>query len=102
MPCASCGARTRFSVQTAINAVGTTLPHLKYVHCAYQDQFERIFAQNGITASEDKLPLLAQLWDTGGDVNGTLTKNGQPFKFSITELLSQIDTTKPAKNNCGI
>ncbi|MCC6721753.1 MAG: hypothetical protein IT243_06080 [Bacteroidia bacterium] len=97
----NCGANKKSFRQSVIQ-VGTILPHLKYIHCAYQDQFEMLFGKLGINANESNLPLLAALYESGGDKRGDLKINGNPYSFSIEDILSQIDTSKPSKNNCNI
>lgn len=99
----SCGKYKRPSVPQMIEAVGSTLPFLKYTFCAYQDQFTANLASQGVEGiTEADLPRLAQYWENGTDTSGNLMVDGKPFTFSIQQAVDNIDALKPTRNNCSI
>lgn len=86
-----------------ISTVGTSLPYLKFYHCAFQDQFESLFNQAGFPAVESNLPALSFLINNGGDQRGDYTNDmGMPVRFNGVAILNQLDMSKPTKNNCAI
>lgn len=100
MACACNGRRTFSQIVTSD---GSSLPMLKYLHCKYQDQFEALFAAQGITATEANLKLLAEVSDKGLDKAGEIKdKNGKPIYFSVEETVQKIDTTRPVNNFCAV
>lgn len=99
----SCGLQNRTSYSTIVQQDKSSLPMLKYIHCKYQDQFENLFAQIGINATEANLKALAQAADTGADKAGSIKdKNGSPIFFSVEDTLRKIDASKPVNNSCSI
>lgn len=99
----SCGAN-KITFSQSVERVGSILPALKYWHCAYKDQFESLFKNIGIDATEAKLPLLASVYDNGrGDLSGIIKDaSGKPIVFDTEKVLGQIDVSKPVNNNCAI
>lgn len=99
-----CGASGRQSFSDIVKKDGSSLPTLKYLHCKYQDQFESLFAQLGITVNEVNLKLLAYASDTGNDVAGTIKhpQTGQPIYFSVENTINKIDKSKPVNNLCSL
>lgn len=98
----SCGLKGKSFTQI-IQEDKSSLPTLKYLHCKHKEQFESLFSQIGINATEANLPLLASLTDNGGDRRGDLkAENGQPIIFSVETTLLKIDRSQVSNNNCAI
>lgn len=98
-----CGSSGRKSFTQIVQADGSSLPTLKYLHCKYQDQFEFLFSKIGVNASEGNLKLLAYASDSGNDKKGAIPdKNGNPIYFSVEEIIKKIDMDKPVNNMCSI
>lgn len=99
----SCGSNGRKSFSQIVSQDGSSLPTLKYIHCKYQDQFEALFSKIGINATEGNLKLLAYASDTASDEKGVIKDTkGNPIYFSVKEVLTKIDTSKPVNNMCTI
>lgn len=81
----------------------SSLPMLKYLHCKYKTQFEALFSQIGVNATEANLPKLASAIDQKYDQAGVLKGvNGKPIFFSGEEVLKKIDTSRVESNMCSI
>lgn len=104
MGCSCGGGAKKFTYQTLIQKDGSILATLKYIHCAYNEEFVKAFKNIGIDVTdESRLKTLASLADTGNDLKGYATdKNNKPIVFSVEEILKTIDISKPTKNNCSI
>ncbi len=100
--CSACGRKTTFT--QIVQNDGSSLPTLKYIHCKYKTQFEALFAAIGVNASEQNLPTLAAISDSGDDRKGIVKDaNGNPIFFSVEDTLKKIDASKPVeKNTCTI
>lgn len=99
----SCGLSNRKTFSQIALQDGGSLPSLKYLHCKYQDQFEMLFKQIGITINESSLKLLATIADNGLDRQGTLKDpNGNPIYFSVEEVINKINKGKPMNTFCAL
>lgn len=103
MACSSCGSKGPMSLGQIIIQDGSSLPTLKYLHCKHKDQFERLFAEQGIDATENNLVGLAVANDKGLDKSGAIKDSkGNPIYFSVEDTLRRIDVSQISNNACTI
>lgn len=103
MACGSCGSKGSMTLRQIVVQDGSSLPTLKYLHCKHKDQFERLFAEIGINASEANLVSLATAHDSGIDKSGQIKDaKGNPIYFSVEDILRRIDTSVISNNACSL
>lgn len=103
MACGACGSKGRLSYSQIVVQDGSSLPTLKYLHCKHKDQFEKLFSNIGINATEGNLPALASISDTGADKRGEIKDSkGNPIYFSVEDTIMKIDFSQISNNACAI
>jgi hypothetical protein len=96
----SCGASQKQYLELT-KKVGN-LPGLLYLRCAYKSQFDALFLAQGIKVTDENLPVLAQMADTGGDLAGEVQGPNGPIKFSVMKTIQGIDISKPENSTCQV